>query len=149
VTRTGDDKPPAASLGEFARFLAVGGVAALANLISRYLLDLLMPFEVAVVLAYGVGMVVGFFLFRGTLFRGRAITRRMILRFVWVNLFGATLAWAVSSVMARQVLPMIGWTFHPFEIAHFCGVAAPAITSYFLHKHYTFAEPAKAPSPHR
>ena len=144
MTRTGNDRPAAASLGEFARFIAVGGVAALANLISRYFLDFLMPFEIAVVIAYGVGMVVGFFLFRGTLFRGRPITRRMILRFVWVNLFGATLAWAVSSVMARQVLPMIGWTFHPFEIAHFCGVAAPAITSYFLHKHYTFADTGKA-----
>lgn len=135
--------PGAASLGEFARFIAVGGVAALANLAARYFLDFVMPFEVAVVVAYGVGMVVGFLLFRGTLFRERAITRGMILRFVWVNIFGATLAWAVSSVMARQLLPAIGWTFRPFEVAHFCGVAAPAITSYFLHKHYTFAAPTK------
>jgi putative flippase GtrA len=35
---------------------------------------------------------------------------------------------------------MLGWTWHPFEIAHLCAVAAPAITSYFLHKHYTFAQ---------
>ena len=41
--------------------------------------------------------------------------------------------------MARLVLPAIDWDFHPFEIAHFVGVAAPAISSYFLHKHYTFA----------
>lgn len=135
--------PGAASFGEFARFIAVGGVAAIANLVARYFLDFVMPFEVAVVIAYGVGMVVGFFLFRGTLFRGRAITRGMILRFIWVNIFGATLAWAVSSVMARQLLPAMGWTFRPFEVAHFCGVAAPAITSYFLHKHYTFAAPTR------
>jgi len=129
----------AAAIGEFARFIAIGGIAALANLVSRYFLDFFMPFEVAVVLAYGVGMVVGFFLFRSTLFKGHAISRALVARFVWVNIFGATLAWAVSSVMARQVLPLVGWTFHPFEVAHFCGVAAPAITSYFLHKHYTFA----------
>ncbi len=129
----------AAQLSEFAKFIAVGGIAALANLVARYFLDFIMPFEVAVVLAYGVGMVVGFFLFRGTLFKGRDISGALIVRFVWVNIFGATLAWAVSSVMARQLLPAIEWTFHPFELAHFCGVAAPAITSYFLHKHYTFA----------
>lgn len=139
MSGTGQAQTTSASLGEFARFIAIGGVAALANLVSRYFLDIMMPFEVAVVLAYGVGMVVGFFLFRSTLFCDRTISRALVLRFVWVNLFGATLAWAVSSVMARQLLPAIGWTFHPFEVAHFCGVAAPAITSYFLHKHYTFA----------
>ncbi len=139
MTQPAPGKPTAASLGEFARFLAVGGVAALANLVSRYFLDFVMPFEVAVVIAYGVGMVVGFFLFRSTLFKGRSMDRALVLRFVWVNVFGATLAWAISSVMARQLLPAIGWTFHPFELAHVCGVAAPAITSYFLHKHYTYA----------
>lgn len=139
MSSTGQVQPTGASLGEFARFIAIGGVAALANLVSRYFLDFVMPFEVAVVLAYGIGMLVGFFLFRSTLFRDRTISRALILRFVWVNIFGATLAWAVSSVMARQLLPAIGWTFHPFEVAHFCGVAAPAITSYFLHKHYTYA----------
>lgn len=139
MSGTGQAQPAAASFGEFARFIAIGGVAALSNLVSRYFLDMVMPFEVAVVLAYGVGMVVGFFLFRSTLFRDRTISRALILRFVWVNIFGATLAWAVSSVMARQLLPAIGWTFHPYEVAHFCGVAAPAITSYFLHKHYTYA----------
>lgn len=139
MSSTGQAQPTSASFGEFARFIAVGGVAALANLVSRYFLDMVMPFEVAVVLAYGVGMVVGFFLFRSTLFRDHTISRALVLRFVWVNFFGAVLAWAVSSVMARQLLPTLGWTFHPFEVAHFCGVAAPAITSYFLHKHYTFA----------
>jgi hypothetical protein len=44
-----------------------------------------------------------------------------------------------SPDLARLVLPAIGWDFHPFEAAHFVGVAAPAVSSYFLHKHYTFA----------
>lgn len=128
-----------AAIVEFARFLGVGGIAALANLCSRYVLDILMPFEVAVVLAYMVGMVIGFFLFQKMLFGGGGIETRRVVRFVWVNLFGATLAWAVSSIMARQILPGLAWSWHPFEVAHLCGVAAPAITSYFLHKHYTFA----------
>lgn len=130
---------PRSSIVEFARFLGVGGIAAAANLVSRYFLDFVLPFEAAVVLAYMVGMVVGFFLFQNTLFKGSAIDGRRIRRFIWVNLFGAALAWAISSILARHALPLIGWTWHPFEIAHLCGVAAPAITSYFLHKHYTFA----------
>jgi putative flippase GtrA len=129
-----------ASIIEFARFLGVGGIAALANLVSRYFLDFVLPFEVAVVLAYMIGMVVGFFLFQKMLFGGSGIDPRRVRRFIWVNIFGAALAWAVSTLMARQALPMLGWTWHPFEVAHLCGVAAPAITSYFLHKHYTFAQ---------
>jgi putative flippase GtrA len=127
------------NLLEFARFIGVGGIAAVANLVSRYLFTFVMPFELAVVLAYMVGMVLAFFLFQRMLFGGGRIEARKVTRFVWVNIFGATLAWAVSSLMARQVLPLIGWEWRPFEIAHLCGVGAPAITSYFLHKHYTFA----------
>ncbi len=128
-----------ASLVEFTQFLGIGGIAALANLCSRYLFNFVMPFEVAVVLAYVVGMVIGFFLFQKLLFGGGRIEARRVTRFIWVNIFGATLAWAVSSIMARQILPALAWSWHPYEIAHLCGVAAPAITSFFLHKHYTFA----------
>lgn len=127
-------------LVEFAHFLAIGGVSALANLGSRYLLDLALPFEVAVVLAYFVGMAVGFALFQLTMFQGQNVMQpKRMIRFLWVNLFGVTLAWAVSFLMARFILPAIGWHWQPFEVAHLAGVAAPAISSYLLNKHYTFA----------
>ena len=129
------------ALIEFARFIAIGGLAALVNLVSRYLLDYIMPFEAAVVLAYMIGMVFAFFLFQKLIFGGSSGHRsRRVVRFVQVNLVGAGLAWAVSSLMARLLLPAIGWDYRPFEVAHFVGVAAPAISSYFLHKHYTFAD---------
>ncbi len=133
-----------ASFLEFVRFVALGGIAALANLVARYLLNFFMPFEVAVVLAYMVGMVIAFFLFQRMLFGGEGASPRRVSRFIQVNILGAALAWLVSTIMARTVLPAIGWTWQPFEVAHFCGVATPAITSYFLHKFYTFAEPASA-----
>lgn len=135
-----DAAPARATFAEFAQYIAVGGVSAAVNLLARFLLDFALPFEVAVVLAYGVGMATGFALFQLVLFRGRSMMQRhRIVRFAWVNLFGVTLAWAVSSVMARQLLPAIGWDWRPFEIAHLAGVAAPAISSYFLNKYYTFA----------
>lgn len=125
---------------EFALFIAIGGLAAIVNLSARYLLDFALPFEMAVILAYGVGMVAGFALFQVLIFRQRSMLQpRRMARFVWVNLFGVTLAWAVSSVMARQLLPAIGWEWRPFDVAHLAGVAAPAICSYFLNKYYTFA----------
>lgn len=66
---------------EFMHFLGVGGIAALANLCSRYLFDFVMPFEVVVVLAYKVGMVIGFFLFQQMLF-GDGIEAWLVTRFI-------------------------------------------------------------------
>lgn len=127
------------TLLQFALFLALGGLAALTNLVARYLLNFIMPFEIAVILAYMAGMIVAFVLFGKLIFDGSEATLwRRINRFVQVNVLGAILAWVVSIAMARFVLPAAGWTWHPLEISHFIGVAAPAFSSYFLHKHYTF-----------
>jgi putative flippase GtrA len=53
---------------EFIRFVLVGGVAALVNIVSRLFLSSLMPFEAAVVIAYLVGMVTAFCLSRQFVF---------------------------------------------------------------------------------
>ena len=134
------DLPKPKTLAEFLIFLGLGGLAAVTNLIVRYLLNFIMPFELAVILAYLAGMVVAFILFGKVLFVSSqgSLTRR-VSRFVQVNMLGAALAWLVSVFMARIALPAVGWTFHPLEIAHFVGVAAPALSSYVLHKRYTFA----------
>ena len=125
--------------GQFAAFVATGSLAAATNLVVRYLLNFVMPFEAAVVLAYVAGMVVAFVLFQRVIF-GNPETplRRRLIRFTQVNLVGMALAWAVSTLMARLALPAMGWTFHPFEVAHLIGVAAPTFSSYFLHRGYTF-----------
>ena len=138
----GSATPPGtrfAGLMEFVRFVATGSIAAVSNLVARYLLDFFLVFEVAVVLAYLVGMVVAFILFQKVIFGDpQTPLRRRVFRFCVVNALGAFLALVVSSLMARVVLPAMSWTFHPAEVAHFVGVAVPAFTSYFLHKHYTF-----------
>lgn len=125
--------------GRFAAFVATGSVAAITNLVARYFLDFVMPFELAVVLAYLAGMAVAFVLFQRVIF-GNPDTplKRRVIRFVQVNLVGMALAWAVSTLMARVILPVANWTFHPFEVAHLIGVAAPTFSSYFLHRAYTF-----------
>src|SRR5690242_8174500 len=106
------------SLLQFAAFVATGSLAAATNLVSRYLFDFVMPFELAVVLAYMAGMLVAFVLFQRMIF-GHPGTplRRRIIRFCQVNALGLALAWTVSTFMARTVLPAMNWTFHPFEVA--------------------------------
>lgn len=130
---------PKGGLVQFIAFVATGSLAAITNLGSRYLFDFVMPFELAVVLAYLVGMVVAFLLFQRMIF-GNPDTplRRRVIRFCQVNALGLALATAVSALMARIILPAVNWTFHPFEVAHFLGVAAPTFSSYFLHRNYTY-----------
>ncbi len=60
-------------------------------------------------------------------------------RFVIVNLFGLTLVWSISVGTAKLVFPSIGFTWHADDFAHFIGVLAPAVASYFGHRFYTFS----------
>ena len=125
--------------GQFVAFVATGSLAAMTNLIARYLFNFTMPFELAVVLAYMAGMVVAFVLFQRVIFGNPGTPlRRRIIRFMQVNALGLAIAWAVSMLMARVVLPAMGWTFHSFEVAHLVGVAAPTLSSYVLHRSYTY-----------
>lgn len=126
--------------GEFLRFLLTGGIAAAINLGSRYLLNMLVSFEVAVVLAYLLGMVAAYVMARVFVFRssGRSIADEFK-RFAIVNAFSLVLVWSISVLLARRVFPALGLSWHPEDIAHIVGVAAPAAASYFGHRAYTFA----------
>lgn len=127
------------NLAEFIKFVGLGGLAAAVNYLSRFVFDLWMPFEAAVTLAYLAGMVVAFILFRQHVFSdGKGSGRQQVFRFTVVNLVGIVLAVCVSTLMARVVFPWVGWTWQPFAIAHAIGIAVPAVSSYFGHKHYTY-----------
>ena len=132
--------PKPRAVVEFVFFLGLGGLAAATNLIARYFLNFVMPFEAAVLFAYIAGMIVAFLLFGKMLFAGgKGALSRKIIRFTQVNMLGAALAWIISVAMARLILPSIGWTFYQLEVAHLVGIATPAVSSYFLHKRYTFS----------
>ena len=124
----------------FLKFLVTGGIAALVNLLSRYALNRLMPFEVAVVVAYLLGMATAYLLARRFVFdaSGRSVASE-VRRFVLVNIVALGFVWAISVGLARIVFPAIAFTWHADDIAHLVGVLAPAVTSYVGHRFYTFA----------
>jgi putative flippase GtrA len=124
----------------FLKFLATGGIAALVNLLSRYGLNYLMPFEMAVVVAYLLGMTTAYVLARRFVFdaSGRSVASE-VRRFVLVNIVALGFVWAISVGLARIVFPTIAFTWHADDIAHLIGVLAPAVTSYVGHRFYTFA----------
>ena len=125
---------------QFMRFLVAGGIAAAANVLSRIAFSTFLGLEAAVVLAYCVGMLVAFVLMRSQVFppSGKPLSRQVLV-FVGVNLAAVVQTLVVTLVLARWLLPAIGVRQFVEEIAHVVGVCVPVVTSYFGHKHFSFA----------
>jgi putative flippase GtrA len=125
----------------FASFVVCGGIAACVNLGTRWCFSLFLPYPVAITLAYMMGMLSGFLLFKLVVFRSRGPETKVLReswRFVVVNALALLQTLAVSIFLAEWFFPAIGFTFHGHDIAHVIGVAVPVISSYFFHKNYTF-----------
>jgi putative flippase GtrA len=127
----------------FASFVVTGGLAALANLVARWLLSHALPYAAAVTLAYLVGMVTAYVLARAFVFRptapagGRARAGEFA-RFATVNAVSFLVVLGVSVGLAEWLLPAIGWRWHAEDVAHLIGVASPIVLSYYAHKHFSF-----------
>lgn len=124
----------------FATFLATGGCAALVNVLSRLAFQTVTPYEVAIPLAYLVGMMTAFVLAKLFVFEstGRALHVEYG-RFALVNVVALIQVWAVSEALARLALPALGWTWNAQTVAHVIGVLSPVLSSYYGHKRFSFA----------
>jgi putative flippase GtrA len=132
---------PAGTKRQFLLFVLSGGVAALVNIVSRVGFSQLLRFELAVLAAYGVGMVTAYVLARRFVFAAnRQSIRRSFAAFALVNLVAVLQTWFVSIGMRNLLLPLIWVTALVDLIAHGCGVIVPVFTSFLGHKHISFRE---------
>ncbi|MBV8835711.1 MAG: GtrA family protein [Alphaproteobacteria bacterium] len=127
----------------FILFLGAGGAAAVVNILSRIALNWVMPYEIAIVVAYLIGMTTAYLLNKYFVFAasGRGAASEY-LRFTLVNLAAVAQVWIVSVGLARFVFPAVGFAWHAETVAHVIGVAVPVFTSYLGHKHFSFAAKA-------
>ncbi|MBC7957259.1 MAG: GtrA family protein [Cytophagales bacterium] len=130
----------ATALGsQFGRYLVAGGIAALANYGSRFIFSRWFSFEVAVTLAFCVGLCTGFCLMRSFAFRASTRpARQQALGYMTVNLFALLQTYIVSSLLRALLLPLLDSPGAAEAIAHAMGVAVPVVTSYFGHRLLTF-----------
>lgn len=120
-------------------FVVTGGIAALANLASRWALSHALPYVAAVTIAYLIGMTIAFLLARRFVFTARAVHwRHEYGRFALVNIVSLLVVLAVSVGLRDLILPAIGWHWHPEDVAHLIGVASPILLSFYAHKHFSF-----------
>ena len=122
---------------EYFRFLITGGLAAGINFGSRFVFSIFLPFQVAVPLAYIVGMFVAFWLFRTMVFSNSSTSlRKSIFRFTVVNAFGLLQTWLVSVWFVTIV--DLGSRAMDEAVAHFTGMSLAMLSSYLGHRFYTF-----------
>jgi putative flippase GtrA len=123
----------------FLRFIVAGGIAASLNWGSRFIFSIWFEYELAIVLAFAIGMFSGFILFRFFVFDGHS--RRIesqILYYVAVNMVALLQTLVISVGLARWVFPYLGFGSRLEGVAHLIGVLTPVVTSYFGHKLFTF-----------
>jgi putative flippase GtrA len=124
---------------QFARFVVVGGFAALVNFLSRIAFSHFINYPAAIVAAYCIGIVTAYLLSRLFVFgASEKGPFREVTWFVGVNILGVLQTLAVSVALAWYVLPWLGVQQYREEVAHFVGVCVPVFTSYLGHKYLTF-----------
>lgn len=120
-------------------FIFSGGVAAGLNWGSRFLFSKVAPFEVAVVLAFFVGLFSGFILMRFFVFDGggKPIFPQAG-KYIVVNFFALLQTLLITLILTCWALPAVGITDNAEALGHLLGVVVPVVTSYFCHKFLTF-----------
>jgi putative flippase GtrA len=127
------------STNQFSRFLLSGGIAAAANVVSRFGFSLFMPYVPAIVLAFIVGLITAFLLMRAFVFStGVAPPAQQASYFVLVNLVGLVITVVVSVAVAKLASFVLSNTRASEAIGHVAGVVAPVLLSFYAHKHLTF-----------
>lgn len=121
------------------RFLFCGGFAAAVNWGARIALSQVMSFEMAVVVAYAIGMSVGFALYRTIVWPDHNTSLSdQVKGFLLVNAGSALIVFAATLGLRALLQVLIG----PGEIAdagaHGVGIAIGAVANFAGHKAFTF-----------
>ena len=125
----------------FAGFVLVGLMSTACNLGSRYVFQVFAGYEVALAVANVVGVLSAFLMNRWFVFKpGDATVWAELSKFTLINVAGIVVSWMVSVLLFRQVLPALGFGWHPDLVAHAIGISVPVIPNYFAHRYWTFAK---------
>lgn len=122
------------------RFLLAGGGAAAVNWLVRFPLSAVMPFEAAIMVAYGIGMCVGFAAYRAWVFPGSTLPVRVqVTRFLAVNAAGSVVVLACAKALAPVLLGLGVPLGASRALAHGLAIGAGAVVSFAGHRLVTFA----------
>src|SRR5262245_20408808 len=121
--------------GQFARFLAVGGVALVCHWISRFAFNAVVSYGWAIVLAYLVGILVAFVLNKIYVFpySQRSLNFEMSFFFL-VNVAAFPVVWIVAYALGEWLLVDYLPRQVALALAHGFAITLPVFVNYALHK---------------
>lgn len=123
----------------FLRFLIVGGSAAVLNIILRIVIDIYFSYAFSIINAYIIAMIYAFTLNKKYVFQSESQTIGYeFIKFTVVNMLSIIMILLMSLFLANIFFPFIGLKWYPNDLAHIISVFSTAVTSYILHKLYTF-----------
>ena len=124
---------------QFAKFLAVGGVALALHWLARIAFNTFMGYGPAIVLAYGVGILVAYGLNRVFVFPDSKQARhREVMWFVAVNLGAFPFVWAIAYALGDLVLARFMAADLARALGHGAAITTPVFVNFALHKFVTF-----------
>lgn len=125
---------------QFLGFLAVGGFAALLHWSARIGLSLWLPFSIAVIAAYIIGMSIAFLLNSFFVFPNSEKSRYSQARhFIIVNLAFLPVVW-LASLQINRYLKYWGFSNYSEALAHAIAISLPMLVTFLIYKLFAFKE---------
>lgn len=121
-------------------FLLTSLSSVVVNMLSRILLNQWFGYSVSIIIAYTISSIVAYLLARYYVFNESSPTiGRSAFKFALVNIFGMVQVWFISVTLAFYVFPYYGFSHYVPEIAQFMALSSLTLTSYYLHKYFSFS----------
>lgn len=125
--------------GTMLRFVFCGGGAALVNWLARMAISPLVGFSAAVIIAYAIGILAGFVLYRSIVWpASERQWQQQVLPFIAVNLAGAAVVLIAALALVQVGSMLVGRSSLVEALAHGLAIAIGAAFNYYGHNHITF-----------
>ena len=124
---------------QFILFIITGGASAIINIFSRIILSNFFRFEIAILISYGIGMIIAFILAKRFVFlNSNKSIKKSFPAFALVNLISVLQTFFVS-ILIKSCLLILFKNLSIIElISHTCGLGILVFTSFYGHKYITF-----------
>ena len=123
---------------EFLKFTIIGLLAAAINWYSRLAITDIATFEIAILIAYSIGMVVAFLLNRLFVFpKNRSPIKTQVSKFIIINLTFIPIVWLCTIGLNQW---FINSYFHANseDLAHAIALALPMLLTFLMYKFLVF-----------
>ena len=125
---------------QFVSFMAVGGLAAFLHWLSRIFLSHWLTFSWAVIVAYGIGMLIAFMLNSFFIFPASNKSKITQARdFILTNVCFFPVVW-LSAIEINNALQFFGVASYTEAISHGIAVGLPMFATFLIYKFIAFKE---------